>query len=68
MLPVLFNLYGEYLTTEVLEGFGDFKKGVKVIHTTRYADELVLLYREETVLQGMIEGLTETGRCYRNGN
>ena len=30
----------------------------------KYADDLVLMAKEETVLQGMIEKLTEIGRCY----
>jgi hypothetical protein len=29
-----------------------------------YADDLVLLAKEEKVLQDMIDKLTETGRCY----
>jgi predicted nucleotidyltransferase len=62
--PILFNLYSEYLTKEALEGFGDIKIGGKVIRTVKYADELVLLAREEMVLQGMIDRLSEIGRCY----
>jgi hypothetical protein len=50
-------LYGEYLTKEVFEWFGDFKKGVKVIHSTRYVDDLVLLAKEIVVVQSMIESL-----------
>jgi hypothetical protein len=30
----------------------------------KYADDLVLLAKEENVLQDMIDKLTETGRCY----
>jgi ABC-type uncharacterized transport system ATPase subunit len=30
----------------------------------KYADDLVLLAKGQTVLQGMIDRLTETGRCY----
>ena len=30
----------------------------------KYADDLVLVAKEETVLQGMIDRLTETERCY----
>jgi hypothetical protein len=48
--PILFNLYSEYLTKEALEGFGDFKIGGQVIRTVKYADDLVLLAREENVL------------------
>jgi hypothetical protein len=46
--PILFNVYSEYLTKEALEGFGDFKIGVQVIHTVKYADDLVLLAEKET--------------------
>jgi hypothetical protein len=35
----------------------------QLMGTVKYADDLVLLAKEETVLQGMIERLTETGRC-----
>jgi len=41
--PILFNLYSEYLTKEALDGLGDFKIGGKIIHTVKYADDLVLL-------------------------
>jgi hypothetical protein len=30
----------------------------------KYADDLVLMAKEETVLQGMIDRLNEIGRCY----
>ena len=45
--PILFNLYSGCLTKEVLEGFGDFKIGGQIIHSVKYADELVLLAKEE---------------------
>jgi hypothetical protein len=54
-----------YLTREALEGFGDFKIGGQVIDTVKYADELVLLAREETVLQGMVDRLIGIGKRYR---
>jgi len=47
-----------------LEGFRDFKIGGQIIHTVKYADDLVLLAKEEKVLQDMIDKLIETGRCY----
>jgi hypothetical protein len=50
-------LYSEYLTKEALEGFGDFKIGGQVIHTVKYAEDLALLAKEETVLQGKIDRL-----------
>jgi len=61
---ILFKLYSEYLTKDAVEGFEDLKIRVKVIHTVKYADDFVLLAKEETVLQGMIHRLTEIGRCY----
>jgi hypothetical protein len=62
--PVLFNLYSECLTKEDLEGFGDFKTGGKIINTVKYADDLVLLAKEEKVLQDMIDKLVVIVRCY----
>jgi len=62
--PILFNLYNECLTKEALEGLGDLKIGGQIIHTVKYADDLVLLAKEEKALQDMIDKLTEIGRCY----
>jgi hypothetical protein len=62
--PILFNLYSEYLTKEALEGLGSLKIGGQIIHTVKYADEPVLLAKEEKVLQDMIDKLIVTGRCY----
>ena len=47
-----------------MEGLGDFKIGGQIIHTVKYADDLVLLAKEEKVLQDMTDKLIETGRCY----
>ena len=62
--PILFNLYSECLTKVALEGFGDFKRGGKINHTVKYADDLVLLAKEEKVLQDMFDKLIEIGGCY----
>jgi hypothetical protein len=62
--PIIFNVYSKYLTKEALEGFPDFKIQGQVICTVKYADDLVLLAKEETVLQGMTNRLIETGRRY----
>jgi hypothetical protein len=62
--PHIQDLYSEYLTKEALEGFGDFKIEGQVICTVKYADDLVLLAREEKVLQGMVDRLIEIGRRY----
>jgi len=58
--PILFNLYNECLTKEALDGLGDFNIG-QIIQTVKYADDLVLMAKEETVLQGMIDKLIEIG-------
>jgi len=55
LLPTLFNLCSEYLNMEALEGFGDFRIGGKVIRNEKYGDDLVLLTKKKTALQGMGE-------------
>ena len=62
MSPILFKLYSECLTKEALEGFGDFRIEGQIIHTVKYADDLVLLAKEETVLQDITDKLTEIRR------
>jgi len=47
-----------------LDGLGDFNIRGKIVQTVKYADELVLMTKEETVLQGMIDKLNEIGSCY----
>ena len=61
--PILFNLHSECITKEALEGFGDFKIRGQIIHTVKYADELVLQAKEGKVLQDMIDKLIEIGGC-----
>jgi hypothetical protein len=34
------------------------------MHTVKYKENLVLLAKEEIVLQGTIDGLIATGKCY----
>jgi len=48
-----------------VEGFGDFKVGGYVIGSVKYTDDLVLVAKIETPVQGMTNTLNETGRCYR---
>jgi len=62
--PILFNVYSECLTKEALEGSGGFKIGGQIIHTVKCADDLVLLTKEEKVLQNMTDKLTEIGGWY----
>jgi hypothetical protein len=47
---------------EYLGWFGDFKTGRQVIRPAKYADELVLLAMEGTVLQGVVDRLAGIGR------
>ena len=61
--PTLLNFYSECPTREDLEVSGDFKIVGKVMCTTKYTDGLVLLAKEETVLQGTKDELIETGGC-----
>ena len=62
--PILFNLYSECLTKEALYGLVDFNIGGRIIQTVKYADDLVIMAKEETVLHGMIDKLIEIGKCY----
>ena len=57
-------MYSECLTKEALNGLGDFNIGGQSIQTVKYADDLILIAKEETVLQGMINKLIEIGSCY----
>jgi hypothetical protein len=42
-------------------GFFECENG-QIIQTVKYADDLVLMAKEEIVLQGMIDRLIEIGR------
>ena len=64
MSPILFNLFSECHIKEALERFGDFKIGLQIIHTVKHADDLVLLAKEEKVLQETIDKLIEIGGFY----
>jgi hypothetical protein len=44
----------EELHKDAVEGFGDFKIGRQTMHTVKYMDDLVLLAKEETVLQSIL--------------
>ena len=47
-----------------MDGLGDFNIRGQIIQTVKYPDELLLMAKEETVLQDVIDKLTEIGRCY----
>ena len=63
-LPIILNSYKEYVTKEALEVFGDFKIVGQVIRTVKYADAIVLLVKEETVLQCVTDRLILVGKYY----
>jgi hypothetical protein len=52
-------IYSEYLIGDAVDGLGDFYVGGQVIVNVKYADDLVLLTRVQTVLQAMIGRITE---------
>ena len=41
-----------------------YKISGQIIHTVKYADDLVVLAKEGKVLQDMTDKLIEIGRCY----
>jgi hypothetical protein len=61
--PSSFHFYSQYFIKETLEGFGELKIGGQIINTLKYAGDLVLLAKEEMVLQDMIDKVIEIGRC-----
>jgi hypothetical protein len=52
-------MYSEWLTKEALDGLGDFVIRGQIIQIVKCVDDLVLMAKEETVLQGMIDKLTD---------
>jgi len=61
---IQFNLYSKCLIKKALDGLRDFNIGGQIIHIVKYANDLVLMAKEETVLQGMTDNLIEIGSCY----
>jgi hypothetical protein len=55
---ILLNLHRDYLTKRALEEF-ECSQLRQAIRTVKYANDHVLLAVEETMLQGMIDKLTE---------
>ena len=55
----LYKVYIYILDVYILDGLGDFNIGGQIIQTVNYADDLVLMAKEETVLQSMIDKLIE---------
>jgi hypothetical protein len=51
-------------TYSTLDGLGDFNIGGQIMQTVKYADDLVLMAKEEMVLQGLTDKVSEIGRYY----
>jgi len=64
MSPILFNMNSKHLVKEVLERYEDFKVGGQVICNMKYADDSMLLAKDEMMLQGTTETVIQIGRCY----
>jgi len=58
------NFFSCHLASEALKVFGNFKIRGQTICIVKYADDLVLLAKEETILQGMTDRLITIERCY----
>ena len=65
---ILFSLYSKDLTKQGAEGFEDFRIGREDICTVKYADDLVLMAKDETTLQRMIDRLIENEKKLCTGN
>ena len=57
-------IFSCHLTSEALKGFGNFPIRGQATCIVKYADDLVLLAKEGTVLQGMTDRLIKIERCY----
>ena len=57
-------IFNCHLTSEALEGYGNFKIGGQATCIVKYAGDLVLLAKEKTVLQGRTDRQIKTERCY----
>jgi hypothetical protein len=49
------------------DGLGYLNIRGQIIQTVKYADDLILMAKEGTVLQGMIDKLIVIGSCYGMG-
>jgi hypothetical protein len=63
----MFTFTANTLPKKFLKGLETSKTGGHVIRTVKYGDDLVLLAKEETVLQGMVDRLMEIERLYGMG-
>lgn len=65
MSAILFIFYSEYLNKKAPEGVDDFKIGRQITRTVKYVDDLLLLAKEGTVLQGMTDAM-EWKKMWKN--
>ena len=64
MSPILFNLYGEFIIREVLEGIKGIQFGAENLTNLRYADDAVLIADSRKKLQRMLNRLNSKCIAY----
>jgi Reverse transcriptase (RNA-dependent DNA polymerase). len=64
ILPILFNLYGEYLMKQALAKVRNFKIVLKSINEVRFADDTAIIAKTQEELQDMVNRLVDTERKY----
>jgi hypothetical protein len=57
-------LYSEHFTKEASGGFRGFRIGGQVIRTVKCADDLLILAKEEDIMNDTIDIQIENGRYY----
>ena len=64
ILPILFNLYGEYLMKQALAKVRNFKIVLKSINEVRFADDTAIIAKTQEELHNMLNRLVDTERKY----
>ena len=63
-IPILINLYSEFMIREAMEGMEGVKVGGKNVTDLRYADDAVLVADRIGKMQRMMDSLSETCNVY----
>lgn len=61
MPPIPFDLYGEWLVKRAFEDIREFTVGGRTLSTINYADDLVVLFKTDELLQSMLNRVFEVG-------
>src|SRR2546425_10737277 len=64
ILPMLFNLYSEFMIQEAMEGVEGIRFGGVNLTNLRYADDAVLVAEKSEKMQKMIDRLSTTCKAY----